>query len=427
MRRPALFPPSSHIRLASNLASWSSSLATNEAASLRTAGSRRLLGAAVFALIMGLAGRTNATQYPWVWQRLGVGCARAISVGPNGVPWILGCSQGQPNGVGPAWVYYLNTSSPPGSLLPHYQWVYDNFSALTLYVNLNGIPFATDTNGIVYSEAQINGDGDANYLLLPSGTWNRDSTGAMSAIAASASPLTLSYYKDGELFYPAEYFDTSIGQEVASTNIWGIGCVNGCYNGTPINDSGIWDTDMFYLFDEPNEALTWLELPGSATTVTMFTLPEGTAINGSDIEQVPWVLNTEGNVYWWSATDNDDTQYGEQGSWKRVATPESIKSITDGAILGQSGILYECATGNIFDAFCASGQASTPQQWTAMAGPYLEGNPNNPINIKQIALGGSISEAVVGGNPNSRINSPTVWAIDYSGNIYYSAQYQIAQ
>ena len=385
----------------------------------------QLFAMAICTFIIGLTGSGNATQYPWAWQPLGVGCARAISVGPNGAPWILGCSQGQPNGVGPAWVYYLNTSYPAGSLLPHYQWVYDNFSALTIYVNLNGEPFVTGTDQNVYMEHSVDTQG-AGGLILPTGNWWKVAEGPVSSIAITASDLFYNV-EAGEVFYPWIPYALFVGTPDASVSIWGINCVDNCYNGMNKPDSSIWDTVSTYVDGEPNEALTWLELPGSATTVTMFTLPEGTAINGSDVEQVPWVLNAEGNVYWWSATDNDDTQYGEQGSWKRVATPESIKSITDGAILGQSGILYECATGNIFDAFCASGQASTPQQWTAMAGPYLEGNPNNPINIKQIALGGSISEAVVGGNPNSRINSPTVWAIDYSGNIYYSAQYQIAQ
>jgi hypothetical protein len=75
----------------------------------------------------------------WYWVPLEIGCARSIAVGPNGVPWVLGCEDG-PNGTGPARVYYLSYSNQD-SLIP-YQWDYDNFSAMTLSVNLQGVPNA---------------------------------------------------------------------------------------------------------------------------------------------------------------------------------------------------------------------------------------------------------------------------------------------
>ena len=89
--------------------------------------------------MFGQPGSASAQGY-WAWAPLGVGCARAISVGPNGVPWILGCTGGNPNGTGPAWVYYLTWSNAPELFFTTYKWQYDNISAVTLYVNLNGVP-----------------------------------------------------------------------------------------------------------------------------------------------------------------------------------------------------------------------------------------------------------------------------------------------
>ena len=70
--------------------------------------------------MFGQPGSASAQGY-WAWAPLGVGCARAISVGPNGVPWILGCTGGNPNGTGPAWVYYLTWSNAPEIILHYVQ------------------------------------------------------------------------------------------------------------------------------------------------------------------------------------------------------------------------------------------------------------------------------------------------------------------
>ena len=121
----------------------------------------RIFALAVVTLV-GVLGQTSnvSAYYAWMWTSLGVGCARSIAVGPNGVPWILGCPGGNAEGTGPAWVYYLSSSRPPGSLFPVYQWNYDNFSALTLSINLSGNAFATDANGEVYADASNNATGD---------------------------------------------------------------------------------------------------------------------------------------------------------------------------------------------------------------------------------------------------------------------------
>jgi hypothetical protein len=117
----------------------------------------------------------------WYWVPLEIGCARSIAVGPNGVPWVLGCEDG-PNGTGPARVYYLSYSNQD-SLIP-YQWDYDNFSAMTLSVNLQGVPNATDVNGVVWAETANNGDFNGGYYMEPSGVWVPISNAGAGAIAS---------------------------------------------------------------------------------------------------------------------------------------------------------------------------------------------------------------------------------------------------
>ena len=134
--------------------------------------------------------------------------ARSISVGPNGVPWILGCTGGDPNGTGPAWVYYLTWSNPPGSLSPVYQWNYDYFSAMTLSVNLQGTPNVTDVNGVVWAETANNGSYDTGYLTEPSGVWVAISNGGAGAITAGV-PRSVPGTKIGEMFYPSRLYPYS--------------------------------------------------------------------------------------------------------------------------------------------------------------------------------------------------------------------------
>lgn len=85
--------------------------------------------------------------------------------------------------------------------------------------------------------------------------------------------------------------------------------------------------------------------------------------------------------------------------------------IADGGLLGTSGALYACFT--------------QPQcnNWTYLIGPYTTNGTR--VTLKQIAMGGAVSQAIVGGPAGLIINSlppyaPIAWAIDYGGNIYFS-------
>jgi hypothetical protein len=350
----------------------------------------------------------------WYWVPLEIGCARSIAVGANGVPWVLGCEDG-PNGTGPARVYYLSWSN--GSLVP-YQWNWDYASVMTLSVNIEGLPFVTDGNGDVWAETANNGAGDTGYLMEPSGVWGQNSNAGFGAIAAGVT-IALFPSNTGEMFYPAQYEDPNLfqpGDLVAGGTVWGIYCAMPCENG-PITgvDSSIWYTQYQNYADAPTQIGTpWTQAPGvSAVAITMFTTPGGVWPNASDVFQTPWVLTTSGDLYAWR---------GPQ--WVHVPFPEKAVSISDGAVLGQSGILYFCYT-----TPCYSGSPQ-PLDWEFQQ-IYPTTYFGAPIQIKQIATGGVLSQSVIGGPADQTINSlppggPIAWAIDYNGNIYYTAFFTFA-
>src|SRR5580700_9129982 len=120
--------------------------------------SRNTVTVAAIAALAGLlaesstANAQTASPIPttgYSWYQVSPGCASAIAVGPNNIPWILGC--GNPSEVRP--VYYLSQSCT-GSFFCPVTWQYAGMNAMTLTVNLNGVPFVTDANGTVWSVAE---------------------------------------------------------------------------------------------------------------------------------------------------------------------------------------------------------------------------------------------------------------------------------
>lgn len=377
-----------------------------------------LLSALTVACVLGLSSSASAGYYSWVWTPIGVGCARSISVGPNGHPWILGCPNGNPEGKGPAWVYYLTWSRPAGSLFDIYQWNYDNFSAMTLYVNVNGWPFATDETEAVYTDTGNNGSGNTGYWELPSGVWARVANPAAGAIAASVETSVL--MPAGEMFYAAQYFDywgNPQGVSDGNVNLWTIGCGSNCKNG-PLTgvDSSIWVMQSTNVIEEPAGMTAWARLPGGAVTITMITKPGGISPYGVDTRQTPWVLNASGEVYRWSANSGNNAEYPPEGQWVKVLTPEPAVWITEQGLLGQSGETYYCDT----DAPVNYGD------WYELIPPNVYGVPTSPIHLKQIAAGGSITATVIGGPTWQYIMTPNFWGLDYQGNVY-QAQYVYIQ
>ena len=175
--------------------------------------------------------------------------------------------------------------------------------------------------------------------------------------------------------------------------------------------------------DEYPQTTPWVQLPGAAVTIAAFTTPVGFAPNpgdispsptASDVVQTLWALTTSGDLYALQSQWSDPFH----PQWGHIPFPEKAVWISDGAVLGQSGILYFCYTWQCFSGY------PQPGDWV-VAKIYPTTNYGAPVQLKQVATGGVISQAVIGGPPFQTINSlppysPIAWGIDYQGNIYFA-------
>jgi hypothetical protein len=399
----------------------------------------RMLWFAITAILglLALPDTSAAQQGYWAWAPLGVGCARSISVGPNGVPWILGCTGGDPNGTGPAWVYYLSWPTPQGSFVPQYQWNYDNLSAgMYLYVNLNGIPYVSDNVGNVWYEAGMETGGTA-YTPTPIGSWNLGGNCCVGPIAVGVSiaddppvfppnPPQPSQMA-GEMFYPFTSDRYQPGWLARTTDMWALGCppdpkYSTCSGGPYIG--ALWQVQGKYEQFTPisptyNNYWTFLSYPPFLVTLAMFTQPDqyisDITVEASEVPgyQSLWGLDIGYQVWTW---------LGNQ--WHAVRLPPSevgARWISDGAVLGLSNNLYMC--------FGDQAQCAAGNDWTYVVGPYTTSGA--PVSLKQIATGGWASQAIIGLSPFSTpIRSmppynPIAWAIDSNGNIYFTKWVEI--
>lgn len=161
--------------------------------------------------------------------------------------------------------------------------------------------------------------------------------------------------------------------------MWGLTCQYQCVEGP---ESSVMYASFPYVYDVPSAAtmLPWAQWPGVAGLLTMFTTPDsGISPLALDVQQIPWALNRQnGNVYSW--------QFGQ---WVSVPTPEPAAWITDGGVMGYTGALYVCNTDR-----CNAGVPAGPEDWQYLIPPYTT-NGNN-VYLKEIAMGGWVSQAIVG-------------------------------
>jgi hypothetical protein len=348
------------------------------------------------------------------WVPVGAGCATAISVGPNNVPWILGCNGGNPNAKGPAGVYYLEYCNLPAStfltyctalgstgvLVPYPHWQYDDFDAVTLSVSLNGSVLATDASGVPHWELANNGNPSPGAIDLPSGVWAGFGQGGVSEIAVGLPFVQIAGGLTGMLFYPApsEPGPPARGTRYDQATVWGIGCGTNCQSA--MTGDGVTQYESAEsLYGVGPEAGGWVQEPGPAVDVAFFTDPPTSAIgaDGSGTTQVAWSINTSGNVFYWSS-----------GRWNYQPTPEAAAWITDHYILGRSGEVY------VWNGTSGGGGNAT---WSKVIGPLAGGS--NGIAMRRIAASQAASGAFVG--QSAPIGPSALWGIDASGNVY-SAQ-----
>lgn len=341
------------------------------------------------------------------WEPLGTGAASAIAVGANDIPWILGCGGGNCNDTGyEQAVYYLRWSTSncpdPQFCIPSPEWIYDNFNAMTLAVDVNGVPFATDTTGTISKEYEV--VSSPPPVTLPNGQWQTVGRGAVSAFAAG---VFVDYYGgSGEYFYPAPTGNAPSGALYEQTQFWGTGCGSACGQGPFDVNAGIYHMTAYQSEGNANNTWSgWSQLPGGATRLALFTDPPiaSTAGNGSDTNQTLWVLNSAGQVFYW-------TGY----SWNQQPGPYglSIVSLTDHYVLASNGETFSWTGAS--DGASPSTASGTSNGWYPVLGAMT--TTNTLANLKQIAASQGVAGAFVG--QSAEIGPSEIWAIDYSGTIY---------
>ena len=368
---------------------------------------RMALGAAalVGAATAGKTAHAQTAQFEWVPLSV-PGCASAIAVGPNNVPWILGCgtaAQGGASPSGPQGIFYLqNLSCGSETCLgpPPQQWTSIGQSGVALAVNLNGLPFATDTSGVIHSFAWSPTAGNDSY---PNSSWEwlAFGRGAVSAIAIGMNVINPPYStvnQNFELFWPSTPAEGYVGGYVDHEAYYGIGCGSNC--GSPLySDHSIWTQT---LSENPGiYAPGWGEMSGGAIALSIFTDPT----TGAQLQnQTLWALNAEDQIY---------VQNGS--GWAESFLPGSVgvKSLTDHFALGTNGTVYYWQ-GNS-DGMASVNPPPSSGPGSATWGPFAtaENATTGFVWLKQIAWAQQM-----GDTPSGLIDNSLLWGIDYSGNVY---------
>jgi hypothetical protein len=368
------------------------------------------------ACVLGaFASEKTASAY-MVWEPLGTGCASSIAVGPNNVPWVVGCaSAGNPVIASPQEVYYLNggPGAPAGQpsncsgteggfpiLNCAPVWKSDNFQAVTIAVNIDGFPFATDSVGHVYEDMPCNvtlsngGPGCASPAK-PNGSWVHVTHPAVSSFAIGNNVRP----------YPAEMWESpTYGPPPSATNdkeeIWGVGCGSSCSAPLTVNHS-LWSGTIT---DGDTPALPggswsgWSPMGGAAVTFALFTDAIGAG-------QTPWVLDQNGVAF-----------VSAGGGW----VPEFLPN--------QSENPFAYQVESLTDHFALQRTNGVVYQWTGTSSGVNPGWSEYISDLDTDPPGGFTWITKIAWSQSYVVNGVTygpsmLWGVDINGNIYYAKEY----
>ncbi len=325
----------------------------------------------------------------YVWHKVSTGCASAIAVGPNNIPWILGC--GDPSK--PREVYYLTYT---GSGLVHTpMWQSAGLSGLTIAVDLNGFPYVTDTNGQLWSIT--------DHSTLPgSFQWLQFTPGCVRSFAISATSTS----PETELLNPGLFPIPGQSGHYLQPSVWGIGC-NAPLAFPPADgwmyiDKFDWNTN--WLNGVPETALpdVWARVGAwagnQASQLAMFTNVYGPG--PEDFTQNPWAIDASGYTYYLNSAYNQGPAFADSGGEPHFLPGRlPATSITDHFIQADRLFTFYW-TGSI------DGGGGTWEQLQIADDPGLT----------QIAF----SSAIPGTGPNSNVTvGPSrLWGITSTGAVY---------
>jgi hypothetical protein len=303
----------------------------------------------------GAAAQSHTWYPPWTAD---TGCATSISVGPNNVPWVVGC-----DGPGPDHsIFYLTKQTSCGNLICQDAWqIARGLKAVSISVSLNGIPYAVTSSGAVWAEAD---PGPGNWAEMTPWPYSPGSCLSWLAVPAGVDNAP-----------PPEQFVTDSPATFGyQPSLWGIGCGGG--------DQGVWTLPFMLSNTGPLGSTTWQQVDAqdnaAAVQIAMFTT------DAPPNYQTPWVINSQGSIYAYNPATGGFAQQPGAGAW----------SITD----------------HFVAAWDAAYQWSDAiQNWVQ----FIGSTPNAPI--KQLAYSEPIHGTAVG-----TIGPSWLWAIDTNGGIYYA-------
>ena len=238
----------------------------------------------------------------------GPGCATQIAVGPNGVPWVMGCNG--PNGID-RYVYYLKFSPCTGECFGgSYQWTYANGAVSQISVDLEGAVWGVTSDGEIWKADFAFSSG----VALPDGVWVNMTTSPTEEFPNTTWPgFGVGRLKSVVVIdsnpIADETFDTQTGFFTiphAPFKFWGLG-----YD-TPTNK-------RIFSYDEAVGVSTWSQMDpqdgADGTRIALFS--SSSPITG--VTQTPWLINSAGTIYSYSFAS---------GSFKQMPGAEAL-DITD--------------------------------------------------------------------------------------------------
>lgn len=365
---------------------------------------RTILPALTVAAIAATAARpASAALGHWGWS-VQSGCARDIAVGPNDVPWIIGCDNGV-RATGPGSVFYLQR----GDLTPH--WTYDNYKGINIAVSLTGAPFVTvagvnfgfwdmPTGWIATDTGVV-----TNGLSEPAGQWQFAANGTTGPFAVGV--LINTQVPAGEEGYPSPPEEETLVGLLQYNSIWGANCGSSNCNTQGIDAMGPLEmtTSQVTATPEVNSVyvgtsnLPWSPLGASemVKSVAVFTDPPngGTLANGQNTVQVPWALDLFGNVVFWNG----------QG-WQVAPFPGGVRDLPTATLTDH---YYSDGAGGLWvwnGTADGGGNATWSEIIASGGGPTM----------RRLAYSQAASGSFVG--QSAPIGPSQVWAIDYGGYIY---------
>jgi hypothetical protein len=308
--------------------------------------------------------------YTWVQTDAG-GCATGISVGPNNIPYVLGCESGVEKGV-----YYLQRTNNCSLIGCSHAWHYTQGAGVQVTVNLNGDPWILNSNGAVFWAL----DGDGNTPIDRWEQFTPFNETVRTNIGGCLTALAVPSWTGGA---PEDFVTDLPRGDYFAPAIWGLGCGGA-------GDNGVWTLPINWDWHDgkPHGSTTWSPVdPGDGNAagrqIVLFT-------DSGTNSQTIWLRKSDGSVLEFAG-----------GTFAARILPfgGAANDLTDHFALLRSHGVYQWNDS-------ALGWSTTL---------YASRFAPNGHAIIHIAYSGPINNTTAG-----TIGPSQLWGVDDVGNVYYT-------